>query len=162
MAKKMTEEEMLAACGIDEVSPTEGYDTIGRPDIDGWFDAKPGFGFVGKIEAAFNYKTDRGNLRDVVLVRIEKPARAVLKDQGGDPFLLEPGKILAVGVSYGIEQMLEYVENNGLVWAKVLERKKIDGGKSVIKWDCRVKGKRTAPPPTAPIEDEKPGANVGF
>lgn len=146
-APAKTEEKTTAKKGVSEEfggEPPKGFEQVGNPDIDGWWTAKVGLVFTGEICGFLTIENKRKDgTRDVVLVRLSKPTLAIVDEE---EVRLEAGKVLAVGVSYKLRDMLSYVEHKGQVWAKALEKKDIGGSQSMWQYDLRVQGKKAAPP----------------
>ena len=135
-----------------EAPKGEGWQESGRPDLEGWWVPQEGRTFQGKIISSFKFED-----RSVLLIRLTKPCMA------GDPsekdadglskmIRLEPGQVLAVGISYKLQDLLSYVENQGECWVKCGAKKKIKGGHTMWSYEVKVKGKRSTPP----VDEEVP------
>jgi hypothetical protein len=95
-----------------------------------------------------------------VLIRLSAPTKHYPSGRpdpdapgsGGPAERLEVGQICALGVSHQLRGLLEYVEHQGRVWVKALEKKKLKNGNSVWKYDVRVdpKARKGAPPVALP------------
>lgn len=122
-------------------SPPEGFQKGGRPDIHGWYKIDIGSIVHGKIVGHMVTKGKNGD-RDVILVELESPCIAYEKgDKEGK--VLEPGKILGVTVSFDIRECLDYVNHRGMIWLKPIEKKKLDGGNTVWRFEQHYKGKKS-------------------
>ena len=71
----------------------------------------------------------------------------------GEPVQVPAGSVLGVGMRFGLQELLCYVEKQGLVYAKALNKMKLKGGRSKWNWKINAdKKKRTAPiVPTARV-----------
>lgn len=138
--------------------PPKGLESVGNPDIDGWWNPKAGLVFHGQICGHFTIEDKKRNsTRDVVLVKLARPTLAV--ESGSEtPVKLEAGAVLAVGISYKLREMLSYVEHKGQVWAKTLEKSNIGGGQTMWKYDLRMQGKKAPPPVASAISSDDDGA----
>lgn len=121
-----------------------GLDDVSEPDIAGWFQPSEGAEFTGNAIKVIQIDDDDGNPRDVLLVKLKAPcATATLN---AEPVTVTAGQVLGVGMRFGLQELLCYVEKQGLVYAKALGKQKLKGGRS--KWNWKIladKKKRTAP-----------------
>jgi hypothetical protein len=138
--------------GAPEVSYEDfekGLEDVGNPDVDGWYKPEKGSRFAGRVEGRFTIvdPSDEGSTRDVVLVRLAVPTKAVLNDQ---EIQLGAGQVLAVGIRAKLGELLHFVDKRGKVMVECLGQQKIKGGRTM--WQFKVKGeaaKRSAQVPIA-------------
>jgi hypothetical protein len=125
------------------------FESIGAPDIDGWFKPVLGAKFKGQVVGRIQIENDDGKLRDVCLVRLEIPCEGCVVD-GEEGKVLETGKVLGVGIRAKLADMLFYVEKKGRVLAKVTGEQKLRGNRTMWIFDLKgEKGKRSATVPAA-------------
>jgi len=136
------------ADGGDDFDAPGSFEDVGTPDVDGWFKPAEGAKFLGQVVGRIQIENDDGKMRDVVLVKLEKPcANAVVEGQDAE---LEAGQVLGVGVRSKLTDLLYYVEKKGRVFARVEGKQKLKGGRTMWLFTLKCeKGKRAAPP--API-----------
>jgi hypothetical protein len=153
MANKPAGASAVSAPGFD-IPP--GMEEAGTPELDGWFKARVGAVFYGQAVGRIVVPALQGGDRDVVLVKLTKPCESVNVDGSPDEYrTLEAGKVLGVGITHKLADLLNYVEKKGNVAVMCTEKKSIGQGKTL--WLYKVlgeKGKRCAPPaPTASSSD---------
>lgn len=127
---------------VDDSAP-EGFESIGRPEIDGWYKNVKDTIVKGQICGHMTVRSKKPGEgpRDVVLVKLAAPCKGYQKgDDTGK--VLPVGSVLAVGISFGLQGLLNYVEHSGYCWFKALGKKDIGGGQTVAKFDVKVKGKK--------------------
>lgn len=152
-----TSSDPFADCYGDDAP--KGLEETGNPEIHGWWNPEPGLTFHGKLVGSFKIEdTKNRRMRDVVIVKLLKPAKAADTDEKGldgkrKGVRLEVGQNLAVSVSYRLLDVLSYVEHHGEVWAKALEKKDIGHGQSMWQYDLRVRGQRSTPVAPTSTED---------
>jgi hypothetical protein len=127
---------------LDEAPPS-GYEESSIPDIDAWFRPFDGAIVHGRIRGRIVITDDRDQPRDVVLIQLDRPVKAVLDEE---EVTAEAGQVLAVGVRAKLTEMLYYVEHKGMVWFKVLGKQKLRGGREMWTFDLRFKGKKSTQP----------------
>lgn len=154
MAKSSTSTQENTFSDIPDVEAPkgEGWQETGRPDLNGWWVPQEGRVFQGKIISSFKYED-----RPILLVRLTKPCMAgdpVEKDADGlsKMIRLDAGQVLAVGVSYKLQDLMSYIEYQGECWVKCGSKKKIKGGHTMWSYEVKVKGKRSTPP----VDEEVP------
>lgn len=155
-AKTSTGSDPFADCVGGEAP--KGFEEVGNPDLDGWFAPKEGRVFYGKICGHFVIEAKGSQReREIVLVRLMKPAVATVKEGKEDKEVrLEAGQVLAVGVSFKLRDMLSYVEHKGEVWAQVKGKDSIGNGQTMWKYDLRCRGTKAAPPKASVAGDDVP------
>jgi len=126
------------------------FESVGVPDIDGWFKPKLGSSFQGQVVGRIQIENDDGRLRDVCLVKLEKPCEGSAVIDGEEDKTLPAGKVLGVGVRAKLTDMLFYVEKKGRVKAKAIGEQKLRGNRTMWLFDLRgEKGKRSQQIPAA-------------
>lgn len=128
-----------------------GLADVSEPDIAGWFQPNEGAEFCGNAIKTIQIDDDDGNPRDVLLVKLKVACSTATMN--GEVVTVEPGQVLGVGMRFGLQELLSYVEKQGLVYARALEKQKLKGGRT--KWNWKISAdvkKRTAPvAPTARV-----------
>ena len=128
-----------------------GLDDVSEPDVAGWFQPATDAEFCGNPIKVIQIDDDEGNPRDVMFLKLKAPcATATLNNE---IVTVPVGGVLAVGMRVGLQELLCYVEKQGLVYAKALNKMKLKGGRSKWNWKINAdKKKRTAPiVPTARV-----------
>jgi hypothetical protein len=137
------------------IKPPEGYEDVGRPDIDGW--AKPAEGTVihGRICGFFAFNQIvkdresptgyRKQKREAVCLKVYGNGTRAFKKGDKDGFLLREGQVIAMSLNYALEPIREFVTKKGQAWIHFIRKDDIGGGQSVWKVDLKCKGERTAP-----------------
>jgi hypothetical protein len=121
-----------------------GLDDVSEPDIAGWFQPIDGAEFCGNALKVIQIDDDDGNPRDVLLVKLK--AACATATLNGEPVQVPAGSVLGVGMRFGLQELLCYVEKQGLVYAKALNKMKLKGGRSKWNWKINAdKKKRSAP-----------------
>ena len=132
----------------DIESLISGLEDVSEPDIAGWFKPVEDAEFAGNAVKVIQIDDDDENPRDVLLVKLRVPCSAAVMEES--PITVPAGEILAVGMRFGLQELLSYVEKQGLVYAKATGKQKLKGGRSKWNWVIRAdKKKRTAP--VAPV-----------
>jgi hypothetical protein len=128
-----------------------GLDDVSEPDIAGWFKPVEGAEFAGNAVKVIQIDDDDDQPRDVLLVKLKAPCKFAVMEES--TVTVEAGEILAVGMRFGLQELLSYVEKKGLVYAKATGKQKLKGGRSKWNWVIRADTKkRTAPvAPTARV-----------
>lgn len=121
------------------------FEDVGQPDIDGWYKPELAEKFLGQVVGRTQIPNDDGQMRDVVLIKLEKPCKAVMEEK---EVLLQPGQCMGVGIRAKLTELLYYVSKKGRVYAKVEGKRKLKGGR--VMWLFAVKGEKgkRADPPT--------------
>jgi len=139
-----------------------GLDDVSEPDIAGWFQPAEGAEFCGNAIKVIQIDDDDGNPRDVLLVKLKAPCAAATLN--GEPVTVDVGAVLGVGMRFGLQELLCYVEKQGLVYAQAINKMKLKGGRSKWNWKINAdKKKRTAPvAATARVSGAESGETGGF
>lgn len=144
----------------------EGFDDVGRPEIDGWLKAEEGLVLFGKIAGYFSYrKAVRGGppkVVEVVCFKLHQACKAAPDEEGGPAKLLQKGQVIAASMMYALDDIKPYIEHRGDVWAKFGKKVPLGGGQFVWKAEVKCRGKKGAipqaqiqsPPSTAETEFE--------
>jgi hypothetical protein len=150
-SKGKSKGEGAAAAGEAEdtdFGAPSNFEDVGTPDIDGWFKPEEGSKFLGQVVGRIQIENDDGKMRDVVLVKLEKPCASAVVE--GEDATLDAGQVLGVGVRAKLTELLYYVEKKGRVYAKAVSKQKLKGGRTMWVFEVKgEKGKRANPP--API-----------
>lgn len=144
MASTKTEK---TANSTPEIKPPAGYEEGGLRDIDGWYKPQPNVVVHGKIIGHTVVPGDNGPREVVLLELLEETLGYTKGDKVGT--MLQPGQILAVTVSFGLKEMLEYVEHKGNSWFVALEKKKTRGSRSMWTYRQFYKGRKGKLPQAA-------------
>lgn len=138
-----------------------GLSDVSEPEIAGWFQPADGAEFAGNAMKVIQIEDDEGQPRDVLLVKLK--AACSTATMNGEVLTVEAGQILGVGLRYGLQELLCYVEKQGLVYAKATGKTKLKGGRSKWNWIIRAdKSKRTAPiVPTARVSGNEGASDTG-
>lgn len=151
VAKKDSEkvESTKLAAVAEEINFSDtGFEVVGDPDIDGWFKPEVGAAFKGQVVGRIQIENDDGKLRDVCLVKLDTPCKAVVDGEEG--VTLDAGKVLGVGVRAKLVDLLFYIEKKGRVMVKVVSQQKLRGNKTMWVFDLRgQKGMRSQTIPAA-------------
>jgi hypothetical protein len=135
-----------------------GLEDVSEPDIAGWFKPVEGAEFAGNAVKVIQIDDDDDQPRDVLLVKLRAPCSAAVMEES--PITVAAGEILAVGMRFGLQELLSYVEKQALVYAKATGKQKLKGGRSKWNWVIRAdKKKRTAP--VAPVARVSGGDSDG-
>lgn len=128
-----------------------GLDDVSEPDIAGWFKPVEGAEFCGQAIKVIQIDDDDNQPRDVLLVKLKAPCSAAVMEEVATT--VKVGDILAVGMRFGLQELLCYVEKQALVYAQATGKQKLKGGRSKWNWIIRANKKnRTAPvAPTARV-----------
>ena len=159
-APKQTDE--FADCYGELGDAPDGFVNESRPDVKGWWKAEAGLMFKGKLVGGFAITDKDGTKRNVVLVELVAPTKAYqTKSDGGKAIRLEKGDVLGVGISAALTPLLNYIEHNGLVRAKVTGQKEVGRPQPMWTYEIQCKGEKSAPPALSepagsPEDDEIP------
>lgn len=141
-AAQMSDEELEAA-----VDGHSGARDVGTPDIQGWYKPESKSVVYGKIVGAIGIsQEERGvvSVRSVVLIELERACDAIMDKE---EITMDPGQVLGLSVSAKLTELLHYVEGNGVVYIKPLEKVALKGGRSMWKFKVKIlSGKRSATP----------------
>ena len=118
----------------EELVDTTGWKTFGEPDLDAWFLKKEKASFVGHVIYAKSMNTDNG-AQTVVFIKLAEPCKSATLPKSEDVITLEKGKILAVGISAKLSDLLYYVEHKGLVKVTCKDQIKLSGGRKMWLFD---------------------------
>lgn len=136
-AKNKTEDKPAT-----NAQPPEGFAELSY-QIDGWCKMEKDLVVYGKVVGHMSMKDNQtGGTRKAALVKVRQETKAISAEDKETVITLNKGDILAVGISYALRPILDYVEHQGDVWFRVLGKKKLDGGKTTWKVDLRAKGKK--------------------
>jgi hypothetical protein len=125
-----------------------GLDDVSEPDIAGWFKPVEGAEFAGNAVKVIQIDDDDDTPRDVLLVKLKAPCSFAVMEES--PITVPVGEILAVGMRFGLQELLSYVEKKALVYAKATGKQKLKQGRTKWNWVIRADTKkRTAP--VAPV-----------
>jgi hypothetical protein len=127
---------------------------VGQVDIHGWYSPAVALvkkqRLVGQIVGHTSFPTKFG-VRQTVIVKLDKPLTAASKTDGEDLVIgldtikvkdLKVGEHVAVGISSGLDSLLDYVENRGRVLIIPKSREKLADGRNIWKFAAvRVIGK---------------------
>jgi hypothetical protein len=102
----------------------EGFDDVGRPDIDGWIKPAEGTTVYGKICGFFAFTQivkDRNSeggfrkqIREALCIKLGMPVRLYKKgDETG--FMAEKGQVAAISLMYALDELRPYIEKRGIV-----------------------------------------------
>jgi hypothetical protein len=145
----------FADCYGGDEAP-EGFVDESLPDVDGWWKAEPGLIFAGRLVGGFKI-TKKERTRTVALVKIARPCKAQVDKKA---VRLEPGQILGVSINHALTPMLNYLEHQGAVWAKVTGTKDVGQPQPMWVYDLKLKGTKSAPPalsePSGGSDDDIP------
>jgi hypothetical protein len=151
---------MSAEITKDE-GPPRNWEDVGAPDVDGWFQPTEGAVFTGKCVGRIQMPNDDGQMRDVVLVKLDKDCASAVFDS--EPVTVPAGKVLGVGIRAKLTGLLEYVEKQGRVYVKVLAKQKLKGGRTMWTFEAKGEpGKRAAPPPPSNAAVPASTSDIGF
>lgn len=146
-------------------APPEGFEDVGRPEIDGWLKAEEGLVVFGKICGFFSYmKQQRGQKPkrvDVVCFKLFQACKAAPEQEGGPARTLNRGQVLAASMMYALDDIRPYIEHRGDVWIRFGKKTSLGSGQFVWKAEVKCRGKKGAPPvaqiQTAPQADDSEG-----
>lgn len=113
------------------------WDSVGL-DIAGWYKPEVTGVVWGKLVGFQVINDKRGEPRNVYLVALGAPVKAVQK--GGDAIQLDKGQIIGLAERAKLTDLRNYVTNNGLVYIKPLKKVQLDGGRSMWTFEARCKG----------------------
>ena len=132
---------------VDEFDSEEGWEDLGTPEIDAWWHVSKGAVIQGEVCGRLKMPgiNDDG-VRDVVLVRLSRPAAGVQKGEQ-DPTEYPAGKVLGVTCRHRLMPLLECVRNSCLVQVTAVDKRSLGGGRTMWNFKLRVKGERAVPPP---------------
>lgn len=133
---------------------------LGTPDIQGWWIAKPGAEVEGKAIGRLQIMGEDDKPRDIVIVQT---TRKCICSSAGDKKEVEmpEGSIVGVGISFKNTELLNYVAKQGLVYCRAIEKKKLDGKKTMWLYECVGEAGKDAPPPpvhTPPVANSESSA----
>jgi hypothetical protein len=144
--------------------PPKSWEDVGAPDVNGWFQVAEGASFTGKCVGRIQMENDDGMMRDVVLVKLDKPCTSAVFD--GEAITVAAGEILGVGIRAKLSGLLEYVEKQGRVYVKALTKQKLKGGRTMWTFEAKGEPGKKAPPPApsnrAAATDTASTADLGF
>lgn len=152
-SKKNETTENTAMVGTDpdldwmnQESPGEKQGFVDKTlvDVDAYWKPALGLAFCGKILRAFVIN-NKGDKRTIVCVELSKSTLAKPKGEE-DLIKLKEGQILGVGLSHSLLGMLEYIEHNGTVFAKVTGQKQVGRPQPMWVYELKLKGEKSAPP----------------
>jgi hypothetical protein len=160
--KKMAKQNGQISTNPDVEALISGLKDVSEPEIAGWFQPKEGAEFVGNALKVIQIDTDDGQ-RDVLLVKLKMPCASATRAGSEEVITLEAGQVLGVGMRWGLQELLCYVEKKGLVYAKATGKMKLKGGKSKWNWVIRADEKSKSAPvvPTARVSGADSHADTG-
>lgn len=133
--RKDKEQKTNMAKKTEAAAPPEGFDvSIGRPDIDGWWNIQQGQPIVGRIIGGFLFDDKDGNENRVVVVKTVKP---VMGGTQADSKELPAGSQVGVSLRAGLADLGFYVTTRAAVWILPKEKVNIGQGRSTWKFDVR-------------------------
>lgn len=130
---------------MKDEGPPKSWEDVGAPDVNGWFQVAEGASFTGKCVGRIQMENDDGNMRDVVLVRLDKDCTSAVFD--GEPVTVAAGEILGVGIRAKLTGLLEYVEKQGRVYVKAIAKVKLKGSRTMWTFEAKGEPGKKAPPP---------------
>lgn len=143
-SNKSRQQSRRASTASTGPKPPEGYEDASNRDYDigGWWSVREGNTIHGITRRFFNYQGEFGEVTAVILELIDS-ADVESKDDG--PFTAEPGDFIAISLPTGLLSLQDYALGSS-VWIHVLEKKKLEGKKSLWQFDIRVKGVKVPTP----------------
>lgn len=145
----------------------EGFESVGTPDIDGWWKVASGNTIVGRLVGHLfirNQKPEGPRYRAVLLVELQRETQGT--DSDGNDLILKVGQVAAVGVRAKLADLLDYVESKPVVFIKPVEERKLKGGRKMWLFDVAQKGGRKGhrpmPPAEEAVEDVESSDDVPF
>jgi len=147
------------------IKAPEGYDDVGRPDIDGWFKATEDLVIHGRIVGFFAFKQIvkdkeapggyRTQTREAICLKVYGNDTRAYKKGDKTGFILKEGQVGAISMMYALEDIRRYTAKRGQAWIHFLRKEDIGGGQTVWKADVKCRGDITDPV-RATISDNSP------
>jgi hypothetical protein len=128
------------------------------PDIEGYWHMSPGAIVEGQALGRFQIENDDGKTRDVIIVKLSKPAMMIKKGQETGASVPE-GTFIGVGITHKNQDLLNYVAKRGMIWCKAIKKSDIGGGRKMWLYEYIGEEGKEAPPPPVHAKPVSKGDN---